>query len=1256
MKRGRADDRAARCRDVWTPRARRWRGDLAVALVTATDRGDARAAAEILGFSFDPAETPKKPPPDRGESRLSAQRPPDSPVVPTPTTADVDWSPIPFWQLEEIEYFPEDAEDPEFDDRPDNTHRVTFERPNETDWEKRPQGPPLASWAVVGPRLWQHTGQNRPTRRIDIDAWVRAVSRAELELTIPRRHRRTWPASLLVLIDRSDRLIPFWRDQDRVVADLERWCGEHAVETELLSGSVEQWRPPVRATNGAMVLALSDLGVYASSGEVERWRRAGRHLRRAGCSLAALVPVPRRRLPADVARLWSVVRWARSAGLLDQTEEARRVRAESLLAHLAPAMRIEPGLIRVALQALGAPAGDVGTEADAWNHDALVATTSVGAVWAKKDRADWFARFRTIADKAVAKAMADALTHFHADWLPPEVRRTELLALLELDASLVNDDDAAEARRFSELLLGSLRAGDARHRGQVAPYARRMVRRWLPTEALDDDSHIRGDRARNPLARIAALVQAEDAQPRFGKTAHPKDLEAASGEHPPRTFTLLQRGDGLVMKAPSTEGASRNGDSPLGFVTSRRLLAHITGLQEAVAVGPDQSLVVSPAAATRIAVHAPPPPWAKRVGRDKFGLYAEVEVKGVSFRMRWIDPGMFWMGSPDDEPGRRDYEIRHQVTLTQGYWMAESPCTQALWTAVMGENPSRFQTPNRPVEHVSWHNATAFCARLNELIPQLDVRLPTEAEWEHACRSGTETATYAGPIEILGRDNAPILDDIAIYSGNSGVGFELDNGQDNTDWEKQYEDGPAGSHPVGLKRPNAWGLLDTLGNVFEWCSDYYGPYASEAISNPSGPVEGTLRVLRGGSWVSDARRVRAASRYANVPSLADGDIGFRLSRGQAPGEGRPAAEPTVPVRTGRRDAEPDRPRVHLITDQMAAQVAVIERPSWATAIGRDRFGLWTEVEVLEDVAFRLRWIPPGRFMMGSPPKEEGRYDSETQHEVTLTRGYWFAETPCTQALWTAVMHDNPSRFRSPGRPVERVSWKDCQRFLNTLNDLIPGLDAGLPTEAEWEHACRAGRMGATHAGDLTFRTVRDSPELDAIAWYSGNCGVDFDLSEGEDMSGEYWSGKQYNFTTGGTRAVGQKQRNAWGLHDMLGNVKEWCHDYWERDLGTEAAVDPTGASNGGPRVIRGGSWNYSARGCRAASRRRLGPSLRSPSLGFRLARGQARAEPAHGKVDAEPAARRSPGAERPRVPEGESTEDRKRTIRSRVRGVPGLED
>ena len=284
-------------------------------------------------------------------------------------------------------------------------------------------------------------------------------------------------------------------------------------------------------------------------------------------------------------------------------------------------------------------------------------------------------------------------------------------------------------------------------------------------------------------------------------------------------------------------------------------------------------------------VDGSPPDWASGWGQDRFGVYVAFRIGAATQRMRWIPPGRFWMGSREDEAGRFNWEgPRHEVTLTEGFWLFDTPCTQALWEAVMGENPSKFVSPTRPVEQVSFEDVQRFLARVNECVPGLSLELPSEAQWEYACRARTETATYVGAMVIIGEANAPVLDPIAWYRGNSGVDFDLADGWDSSDWkEKQYDHAKAGTRKVGLKKPNPWGLHDMLGNVWEWCADaWHDSYAgapTDGLARDGGGA--ASRVIRGGSWFELARDVRAAFRNRLDPADRDVIIGFRCARVQS---------------------------------------------------------------------------------------------------------------------------------------------------------------------------------------------------------------------------------------------------------------------------------------------------------------------------------------------------------------------------------------
>jgi sulfatase modifying factor 1 len=238
--------------------------------------------------------------------------------------------------------------------------------------------------------------------------------------------------------------------------------------------------------------------------------------------------------------------------------------------------------------------------------------------------------------------------------------------------------------------------------------------------------------------------------------------------------------------------------------------------------------------------------WMLRCGQDGQGSWALTRIGTEEVKFRWCPPGRFQMGSPSNEEGRFGNETQHQVELTKGFWLAEHPVTQGVWESVMGSNPSLFKGRTLPVEKVSWHDVQGFLSRVNGASPVLSVRLPTEAEWEYGCRAGTPGARYG------------MLDAVVWYKGNSG-------GQ---------------THPVGGKTPNAWGLYDMLGNVWEWCSDWFADYPTGRVVDPTGPASGSLRVRRGGSWNGDARYARAASRDALGPERQGDNLGFRLARGQ----------------------------------------------------------------------------------------------------------------------------------------------------------------------------------------------------------------------------------------------------------------------------------------------------------------------------------------------------------------------------------------
>jgi len=231
---------------------------------------------------------------------------------------------------------------------------------------------------------------------------------------------------------------------------------------------------------------------------------------------------------------------------------------------------------------------------------------------------------------------------------------------------------------------------------------------------------------------------------------------------------------------------------------------------------------------------------------------------GMTFA--WVPPGSLRMGSPAAEAHRKDNELQRWVALSKGFYMGAHPVTQAQWNAVMGANPSCFPGDDRPVECVSWEDSQDFCQKLSAKdgvdagLPS-PYRLPTEAEWEYACRAGTTSPYFFG--DALSTRQANFHANYASGSATAGT------------YRQQ-------TTPVGAFPANAWGLHDMHGNVFEWCADWYGPYPASDDRDPDGPKHGNVRVLRGGSWHSLVGRCRSACRGWGAIGYRGSDVGCRI--------------------------------------------------------------------------------------------------------------------------------------------------------------------------------------------------------------------------------------------------------------------------------------------------------------------------------------------------------------------------------------------
>ncbi len=450
----------------------------------------------------------------------------------------------------------------------------------------------------------------------------------------------------------------------------------------------------------------------------------------------------------------------------------------------------------------------------------------------------------------------------------------------------------------------------------------------------------------------------------------------------------------------------------------------------------------------------------------------------------------------------------HSVTISEAFWMGEHEVTQAQYQALMGVNPSGFSGATLPVERVSWNHARAYCTALTaqemaagHLPAGYEYRLPTEAEWEYACRAGTTTEFNVGA-DLFCAD----AQFAHSYHSNSSCGTSSTIA--------------VGSHPA-----NAFGLYDMHGNVWEWCLDSIASYSAGSATDPL-VTGGSDRVVRGGGWDDNSAVCRSAQRGGITPGFSASFLGFRVVLG-------------------------------LVLDPEARPVPV---PGMVQ-------------------------IPAGSFDMGSDALDAAPYfnnaSQQPVHNVTISEAFWMGEYEVTQGEYQALIGVNPSHFPGATSPVEFVSWDDARAYCAALTaqemaagNLPVGYEYRLPTEAEWEYACRAGTTTEFNVGTDLFCA-------DARFGYShhssSSCGI---LS---------------------TTAVGSYPANTFGLYDMHGNVGEWCLDAFA-GYSAGAVTDPF-VTVGLDRVYRGGTWNFNSANCRSAIRSSANPGGSSNFVGFRVALG-----------------------------------------------------
>ncbi|MBC8872805.1 MAG: formylglycine-generating enzyme family protein [Planctomycetes bacterium] len=572
--------------------------------------------------------------------------------------------------------------------------------------------------------------------------------------------------------------------------------------------------------------------------------------------------------------------------------------------------------------------------------------------------------------------------------------------------------------------------------------------------------------------------------------------------------------------------------------------------------------------------------WAQYTGKEL------VYTNSIGMKMVLLPPGEFMMGIKDaaalnklrenmlssdghwdrvlgkgigaviNLPGHRVrlnrpiYMGAHEVTVGQfrifteqsGY-KTDAECGLVYEKTYEGEEPIRTwqktfyeQADDHPVLQVGWKDCMAFCKWLSkqEAKQGHEYSLPADAQWEYACRAGTTTMWHFGdPDEYK----------------------QVAHQYANMSWK-------SGTRPiaVGQKKPNAFGLFDMHGNLCEWVADwhhwYY--YLESPLNDPTGPATQnehkiTRRWVRGGAfnvsryWARSDMRIRI-----HQGSNQHDHVGFRVAMHAKDIKGaEPAEEPNM--RIVGEDKAP--------ADAVAAQ---------ETAVTKDR-PKELKIKLNEDVSMEFVLVPAGSFLMGS--LKGGRYERPV-HQVVISKPFYIGKYEVTQGQWDAVMGNGNHKTRwgekvasslrrewvGPNKPMFRVSWNDWQDFIKGVQRKAPKRDFSLPTEAQWEYACRAGSKTEYCFGD-------DPALLGEHAWITPD--------DAPHPRERIWP----------DMAVGGRKPNKWGIHDMHGNAWEWCQDWWDKDYYSKSPLkDPQGPVDGNFKVLRGGAVKSYGRFARSAFR------------------------------------------------------------------------
>lgn len=487
-------------------------------------------------------------------------------------------------------------------------------------------------------------------------------------------------------------------------------------------------------------------------------------------------------------------------------------------------------------------------------------------------------------------------------------------------------------------------------------------------------------------------------------------------------------------------------------------------------------------------------------------LGREVEEKEIVGNRQKIDTILIPAGSFIRNEDFNSNE--HEITISKSFYMGKFEITQEQWMALMGTNPSFQKGEKLPVTNVSWDDCQLFIKKLNAKTNGR-YRLPTEAEWEYACRAGS----------------AEPQPNVNNFRPNS----QTTNGN---------------------SEPNAFGLYNMHGYA-EWCNDWYDSHIKGNLIDPVGPKSGTNRVLKSGSLLkSIPSPANYSYRNYAYQSSRMYDCSFRLAKSIDFEADKVAQDKKIETQ-----ANLPKPKTYL-------EQPFPENPANEIQKGQAKsFNMEVEkkINLSTNVALEMIFIPPGKFLMGSPLSELSRKTDETEHEMSITKPFYMGKYEITLEQWATVLGRDLPKSLNPKSPVNKISWDDCQLFISKMNDEYGG-GFRLPTEHEWEYACKAGTTSPYSFGEKITKT------------------------EG-------------NFDHFATKPVGSFKPNAFGLYDMHGNVAEWCSDFYSNYPGSNNEI---GKNLETYRILRGGGYNQPASNVRSSSRLSSPQNYRAVFNGMRL--------------------------------------------------------